>query len=322
MPLRTLTAIRRKIAASLLYSPSKCRTPSLPPELISRILEYTLLTPDPLQLLIATGTVPKAQKRLAKPHLHDMALAKDFHSLCLVSKFFRTEAMSIFFSRNHWQLLVRLYVPTQGRQYFFDDLTHGWRERLLYGVFWVVVHIALLCSPPDEEPMRIVSRVDAVAVLGEEAVGMMRDVKIVVVRYAKMKLYLDVLNETVDALRKGGSLESLVVQYIPFWARDKLTGCVRGVPYDMEDLMEKMGLDEEGSRKEYMDSWALKYWGYMESVLGYVGKVGPMKKAVVCGCVTDEYSFWLEGVIREGVKEGEERVFDRDLEGRKMRGLM
>ena len=218
---------------------------------------------------------------------------------------------------------MRLYVPSQQPEYFFfSDLTNGLRDRLLYGILWVVIHIATLCSPPDPEPMRLVGKVDAVTVLGSEAVGLMRDVKIIVVRYAKMALYLDVLNETVAVLREGGNLERLVVRYIPYYARDRMTGCVRWVEYDMEDLMEKMGLDEEGSRREYVDSWALEYWGHMESVLEHLGKVGPVREAIVCGCVTDEYSFWLEGIIREGLKEADERGFNRDLEERKMRGLI
>ncbi|KAH7383017.1 hypothetical protein BKA64DRAFT_683710 [Cadophora sp. MPI-SDFR-AT-0126] len=322
MPLQMFTTVRRKIAASLCLLRRKPRYPYLPPELISRILEYTLLTSDPLYLLIATGTIPKSQKRLTKPHLNDMALAKNFHSLCLVSKSFRTEAMKIFFSRNLWQLEVRLYVPTPKSRHFL--LGCGWRGKALYALLWTAVKISQLLGnpPPHEEPMWIVTKVDALTVLGEEALGLMRNVKLVVVRYSHMSVHLDVLDGTMAALKEQGSLERLVVQYIPYYAKDRMTGCVRSVPYDMLQIMERMGLDEEGSRKQHMDSWTYEYWEKMEDVMGSMGKLGPVRDVIICGCVTDEYSSWLEGAIREGVENREQRVFDRALEGSKMRGLL
>ncbi|PVH68046.1 hypothetical protein DL98DRAFT_522987 [Cadophora sp. DSE1049] len=319
MPLQTLTIARRKIAACLRLSRPKPRYPALPPELISKIIHHTLLTPDPLYLLIATGTIPKSKRRLARPHLNDMALAQNFHSICLVSKYFRAEAMKTFFSRNYWQLEVRLYVPTKRKGIF-----HGkdWRINVLLGMWWVVVHIAQIWDKPYPEPMRLGTKVDALTVLGEEALGLMSNVKLAVVRYAHMGVYFDVLNDTMAALKRGKRLERLVVQFLPHQGRDVNRGCVRYSSCEMPDLMKYQGLDEERVRKEEIGQWIRGYWEKMEDVLGCLGKVGPVREVVVCGCVTDEYSFWLEGMIREGLREGEERVFDRGLERRKMRGLM
>ncbi|KAK0115735.1 hypothetical protein ONS95_000008 [Cadophora gregata] len=246
-----------------------------------------------------------------------MALAKDFFSLCLVSTFFCTEAKKSFFSSNYWQLEIRLYVPTPKPRHFLLDGSR--RGRVLYGLLLVLVYIF---ERPEPKPMRFDTNVDALNILGQEALGMISNVKLVVARYDRMRPHLDFLNATMEALTGEGRLQRLVVQFLAYQGRDRNVGCVRYMGYDMWHYLERMGLDEDGSRKEDLSPGMYEFWKEMVEVLGCMGKVGPVKEVIVCGCVTDEYSNWLENVMKEGVKGGEEKVVDKDLEGRKMERLL